>query len=150
MSTSALERLALTGTYRFNVDEKGRVIVPSAFVDELSSKINQEYYLLAMPEGKNNSYTLKIKPVLKTDYETKAAEFNKKPEDDAERKQFFNHYLLKMDNYNRINLTLPLMTYMGWETKADVLIAGCGNYFEIYKPEQNSAIQVVGKYHQIK
>ena len=138
-----LENLNLTGVYGLRLDEKTRIVVPSELREELSDKIQGDFYLLIAPYEKNEYSAIRVTPYPKEEYERKAEEMNRLQEPGCNKAMFFAQYRSKIDNQGRINITKFLADLMGFSLRSDVYVVGNGNYFEIVKLNRTEILEKI-------
>jgi MraZ protein len=116
------------GEYRHNIDDKGRMIIPSKFRYELGEKFvvtkGLEGCLFVYPSNEWNSIISKLK----------ALPFTKK-----DARTFMRFFLssateCEFDKQGRINITSPLAEYAGL-TK-DCVVIGVNDRIEIWSKER--------------
>ena len=111
------------GEYHYNLDEKGRLTIPSKFRDELG-------YEFIITRGLDNCLFV----YTKKEWENKLAQYNTLPNTKDSRKfmrLFLSGAILSStDKQGRTNISAPLMTYANL-TKECVII-GVGDHVEIW------------------
>lgn len=111
------------GEYHYNLDEKGRLTIPSKFRDELG-------YEFVITRGLDNCLFV----YTKKEWENKLAQYNTLPNTKDSRKfmrLFLSGAILSStDKQGRTNISTPLMTYANL-TKECVII-GVGDHVEIW------------------
>ena len=116
------------GEYHHSIDDKGRLIIPSKFRDELGSNIiitrGLEGCLFLYPESK---------------WETLVDKLNNLPFTKKDARSFNRFFLSgatasEFDKQGRINITSPLSSYAG--LKKDCVIIGVGDRIEIWDKDK--------------
>ncbi len=115
------------GEYHHNIDEKGRLIIPAKFRDELGEKFivtrGLEKCLYVYSESEWNNLVAKIKTL----------PFTKKDARIFIRSFFSGATECEFDRQGRINITSPLVSYAG-VTKECVII-GANDRIEIWSED---------------
>lgn len=114
----------LMGEYHHNIDDKGRLTIPSKFRDDLGEKF-------VITRGLENclfAYSLE-------DFQKIVAELQKIPFTKKDARQFMRFFLsgattVEFDKQGRINITSPLISYA--ELKKECIIIGTGDRLEIW------------------
>ena len=115
------------GEYHHNIDEKGRLIIPAKFRDELGFKfvitrgIERCLYVYSETEWNNIVAKLKTLPFTKKDVRT----FN--------RSFFSGATECEFDRQGRINITSPLVSYA--DIKKECVVIGANDRLEIWSEE---------------
>ena len=114
----------LMGEYHHNIDDKGRLTIPSKFRDDLGEKF-------VITRGLENclfAYSL-------DDFQKIVAELQKIPFTKKDARQFMRFFLsgattVEFDKQGRINISSPLISYA--ELKKECIIIGTGDRLEIW------------------
>lgn len=114
----------LMGEYHHNIDDKGRLTIPSKFRDDLGEKF-------VITRGLENclfAYSLE-------DFQKIVAELQKIPFTKKDARQFMRFFLsgattVEFDKQGRINISSPLISYAG--LKKECIIIGTGDRLEIW------------------
>lgn len=117
----------LMGEYHHNIDDKGRLIIPSKFRDDLGEKF-------VITRGLENclfAYSLE-------DFQKIVAELQKIPFTKKDARQFMRFFLsgattVEFDKQGRINISSPLISYAG--LKKECIIIGTGDRLEIWSSD---------------
>ena len=121
------------GEFHHNIDEKGRLIIPAKFRQELGERfvlvrgLEKCLYVYSEPEWNNIVAKLKTLPFTKKDVRTFIRSF------------FSGATECEFDRQGRINITSPLVSYADIITKC--VIIGANDRLEIWSEEnwiQNS------------
>lgn len=117
----------LLGEYRYNVDVKGRVSVPSKFRDDLGQSF-------VVTKGLDNCLFM----YSKTEWETFEEKLKQLPLTNADARTFIRFFFagateVEVDKQGRINIPQVLRDYAG--IKKDVVIAGVATRAEIWDSE---------------
>lgn len=112
------------GEYHHNIDDKGRLTIPSKFRDDLGEKF-------VVTRGLENclfAYSLE-------DFQKIVAELQKIPFTKKDARQFMRFFLsgattVEFDKQGRINISSPLISYA--ELKKECIIIGTGDRLEIW------------------
>ena len=114
----------LMGEFHHNIDDKGRLIIPSKFRNELGDKfvvtrgLDKCLFVYSMKEWEKNVSRLKSLPFTNKDART------------------FTRFFLsgavecEFDRQGRINITSPLVSYAGLKNKC--VIIGVNDHLEIW------------------
>ena len=114
----------LMGEYHHSIDDKGRIIIPSRFRDELGKEFivtrGLEECLFVYPKNKWNEIIEKL---------------NKLPFTKKDARSFMRFFLsgasaLEFDKQGRININSTLISYA--ELEKDCVIVGVGDRLEIW------------------
>ena len=112
------------GEYHHSIDDKGRLIIPAKFREELSDKFiitrGIENCLFAYPEESWNKIVEKLESL----------PFTKKDARSFTRFFLSGATVAEFDKQGRINITSPLIEYAG--TKKECVIIGTGDRLEIW------------------
>lgn len=114
----------LMGEYHHNIDDKGRLTIPSKFRDDLGEKF-------VITRGLENclfAYSLE-------DFQKIVAELQKIPFTKKDARQFMRFFLsgattVEFDKQGRINISSSLISYA--ELKKECIIIGTGDRLEIW------------------
>ncbi len=114
----------LMGEYHHNIDDKGRLTIPSKFRDDLGEKF-------VITRGLENclfAYSLE-------DFQKIVAELQKIPFTKKDARQFMRFFLsgattVEFDKQGRINISSHLISYA--ELKKECIIIGTGDRLEIW------------------
>lgn len=114
----------LMGEYHHNIDDKGRLTIPSKFRDDLGEKF-------VITRGLENclfAYSIE-------DFQKIVAELQKIPFTKKDARQFMRFFLsgattVEFDKQGRINISSPLISYA--ELKKECIIIGTGDRLEIW------------------
>lgn len=117
----------LMGEYHHNIDDKGRLTIPSKFRDDLGEKF-------VITRGLENclfAYSLE-------DFQKIVAELQKIPFTKKDARQFMRFFLsgattVEFDKQGRINISSPLISYAGLKKKC--IIIGTGDRLEIWSSD---------------
>lgn len=117
----------LMGEYHHNIDDKGRLTIPSKFRDDLGEKF-------VITRGLENclfAYSLE-------DFQKIVAELQKNPFTKKDARQFMRFFLsgattVEFDKQGRINISSPLISYAG--LKKECIIIGTGDRLEIWSSD---------------
>lgn len=115
------------GEYHHNIDDKGRLIIPAKFRDELGTKfivtrgLEKCLYVYSEPEWNNIVAKLKTLPFTKKDVRIFIRSF------------FSGATECEFDRQGRINITSPLVSYADIQTKC--VIIGANDRLEIWSEE---------------
>ena len=117
----------LMGEYHHNIDDKGRLTIPSKFRDDLGEKF-------VITRGRENclfAYSLE-------DFQKIVAELQKIPFTKKDARQFMRFFLsgattVEFDKQGRINISSPLISYAG--LKKECIIIGTGDRLEIWSSD---------------
>lgn len=117
----------LMGEYHHNIDDKGRLIIPSKFRDDLGEKF-------VITRGLENclfAYSLE-------DFQKIVAELQKIPFTKKDARQFMRFFLsgattVEFDKQGRINISSSLISYAG--LKKECIIIGTGDRLEIWSSD---------------
>lgn len=117
----------LMGEYHHNIDDKGRLTIPSKFRDDLGEKF-------VITRGLENclfAYSLE-------DFQKIVAELQKIPFTKKDARQFMRFFLsgattVEFDKQGRINVSSPLISYAG--LKKECIIIGTGDRLEIWSSD---------------
>ncbi len=117
----------LMGEYHHNIDDKGRLTIPSKFRDDLGEKF-------VITRGLENclfAYSLE-------DFQKIVAELQKIPFTKKDARQFMRFFLsgattVEFDKQGRINISSPLISYA--ELKKECIIIGTGDRLEIWSSD---------------
>lgn len=118
----------LMGEYHHTIDDKGRIIIPSKFREELGSEFivtrGLEECLFVYSKDKWNSIMEQL---------------NKIPFTKKDARSFMRFFLsgataMEFDKQGRINITSPLISYANLEK--DCVIVGVGDRLEIWSEEK--------------
>lgn len=115
------------GEYHHNIDDKGRLTIPSKFRDDLGEKF-------VITRGLENclfAYSLE-------DFQKIVAELQKIPFTKKDARQFMRFFLsgattVEFDKQGRINISSPLISYAG--LKKECIIIGTGDRLEIWSSD---------------
>ena len=112
------------GEYHHSIDDKGRLIIPAKFREELSDKFiitrGIENCLFAYPEESWNKIVEKLESL----------PFTKKDARSFTRFFLSGATVAEFDKQGRINITSPLIEYAG--IKKECVIIGTGDRLEIW------------------
>lgn len=117
----------LMGEYHHNIDDKGRLTIPSKFRDDLGEKF-------VITRGLENclfAYSLE-------NFQKIVAELQKIPFTKKDARQFMRFFLsgattVEFDKQGRINISSPLISYAG--LKKECIIIGTGDRLEIWSSD---------------
>lgn len=117
----------LMGEYHHNIDDKGRLTIPSKFRDDLGEKF-------VITRGLENclfAYSLE-------GFQKIVAELQKIPFTKKDARQFMRFFLsgattVEFDKQGRINISSPLISYAG--LKKECIIIGTGDRLEIWSSD---------------
>ena len=118
----------LMGEYHHTIDDKGRIIIPSKFREDLGEEFvvtrGLEECLFVYPKDKWNSIMEQL---------------NKIPFTKKDARSFMRFFLsgataMDFDKQGRINITSPLISYANLEK--DCVIVGVGDRLEIWSEEK--------------
>ena len=114
----------LMGEYHHNIDDKGRLTIPSKFRDDLGEKF-------VITRGLENClFAYSLAPFQKIVAALQKIPFTKK-----DARQFMRFFLsgattVEFDKQGRINISSPLISYA--ELKKECIIIGTGDRLEIW------------------
>jgi len=118
----------LIGEFRYNIDDKGRLFIPSEFREELGAEvvINRgiEKCLYVYPMGEWEVILKKLSTL----------SFTKKSNREFSRMFLSGAYRREIDSKGRINLEKSLMEYAGLQT--EVVIIGVGERLELWDKQE--------------
>lgn len=118
----------LMGEYHHTIDDKGRIIIPSKFREELGQEFivtrGLEECLFVYPKDKWDKIVLKLNTL----------PFTKK-----DARSFMRFFLsgataMELDKQGRINITSPLISYA--DLKKDCIVIGVGDRLEIWSNDK--------------
>ena len=114
----------LMGEYHHNIDDKGRLTIPSKFRDDLGEKF-------VITRGLENCLFASSLE----DFQKIVAELQKIPFTKKDARQFMRFFLsgattVEFDKQGRINISSPLISYA--ELKKECIIIGTGDRLEIW------------------
>ena len=118
----------LMGEYHHNIDDKGRLILPSKFRNDLGDEFiitrGLEECLFVYP---------------KTEWDKITQQLNKLPFTKKDARSFMRFFLsgataVEFDKQGRINITSPLVSYA--DLKKECVIIGVGDRLEIWDQEK--------------
>ena len=118
----------LMGEYRHTIDDKGRIIIPSKFREELGNEFvvtrGLEECLFVYPKDKWDSIVSQLNEI----------PFTKK-----DARNFMRFFLsgataMEFDKQGRINITSSLISYA--DLKKDCVVVGVGDRLEIWSLEK--------------
>ena len=117
----------LMGEYHHNIDDKGRLTIPSKFRDDLGEK----FVITRVLENCLFAYSLE-------DFQKIVAELQKIPFTKKDARQFMRFFLsgattVEFDKQGRINISSPLISYAG--LKKECIIIGTGDRLEIWSSD---------------
>lgn len=121
------------GTSTHTLDEKGRLIVPKRFVDEIPPKdaaftltASLDGCLLLMDRGSWDEAVAAFSKDVFVDSATRAV-----------RRIFLGHAdVLQPDKSNRVLINESLRAFAGLAPNGDVVLVGAGSSIEIWNPQQ--------------
>lgn len=114
----------LMGEYHHNIDDKGRLVIPTKYREELGDSfviargIEKCIYVYSMPEWEKLVGKLNTLPFTKKDARTFIRSF------------FSGATVCEFDKSGRINITSPLVSYAGLEKEC--VIIGVNDRLEIW------------------
>ena len=117
----------LMGEYHHNIDDKGRLTIPSKFRDDLGEKF-------VITRGLENCvFAYSLEDFQKIVAELQTITFTKK-----DARQFMRFFLsgattVEFDKQGRINISSPLISYAG--LKKECIIIGTGDRLEIWSSD---------------
>jgi len=120
--------IMLMGEYHHTIDEKGRIIIPSKFRDELGTNFivtrGLEECLFVYPKEMWDKITQKL---------------NSLPFTKKDARSFMRFFLsgataMELDKQGRINITSPLVSYA--DLKKECVIIGVGDRLEIWSHDK--------------
>ena len=115
------------GEYHHNIDEKGRLIIPAKFREELGNRfivtrgLEKCLYVYSEPEWNNIVAKIKTLPFTKKDVRTFVRSF------------FSGATECEFDRQGRINITSPLVSYA--DIKKECVVIGANDRLEIWSEE---------------
>lgn len=118
----------LMGEYHHNIDDKGRLVIPTKFREELGESfviargIEKCIYAYSMSEWEKLVNKLNTLPFTKKDARTFTRSF------------FSGATVCEFDKSGRINITSPLVSYAGLEKEC--VIIGVNDRLEIWSEER--------------
>ncbi|MEO0072319.1 MAG: division/cell wall cluster transcriptional repressor MraZ [candidate division WOR-3 bacterium] len=120
------------GYYRHAVDDKGRVAIPAPFRANLSRKTKDH---LVLNKGRDN--TIEVHPLVEWEKfeDSIALKLSRFHSDPLRIRRLLeqNVVTVKIDSQGRILIPQHFKDYA--QIKNEAVIAGVGNYFEIWNPE---------------
>ena len=118
----------LMGEYHHTIDDKGRIIIPSKFREELGQKFiitrGLEECLFVYPKEKWDKIIQKLNTL----------PFTKKDARSFMRFFLSGATVMELDKQGRINITSPLISYA--DLKKDCIIVGVGDRLEIWSNDK--------------
>lgn len=127
-----VEVIMFIGQYRYNLDDKGRLVIPQEFRKQLGSE-------LIINKGIETCITIyKL-----TDWEKLVEKITDLPFNQRENRLFSRYFLAnayqkELDNQGRINIDIDLIKYS--EITKECVIIGAGNVIEIWAKDKWEAI----------
>lgn len=121
------------GQYRYNLDDKGRLVIPQEYRKQLGNE-------LIINKGIEKCITIyKI-----SDWEKVVEKLSELPFNQRENRMFYRYYLAnayqkEIDNQGRINIDPDLVKHS--EITKECVIIGAGNFIEIWSKEKWEAIE---------
>ena len=117
----------LMGEYHHNIDDNGRLTIPSKFRDDLGEKF-------VITRGLENCLFADSLE----DFQNIVAELQKIPFTKKDARQFMRFFLsgattVEFDKQGRINISSPLISYAG--LKKECIIIGTGDRLEIWSSD---------------
>lgn len=114
----------LMGEYHHNIDDKGRLTIPSKFREDLGDKF-------VITRGLENC----LFAYSEADFQKIVAELQKIPFTKKDARQFMRFFLsgattVEFDKQGRVNLQAPLISYAGLQKEC--VIIGTGDRLEIW------------------
>lgn len=120
------------GYYKHAVDSKGRIAIPNAFRKILPAKSKHELIL-----NKGRDRTIEVHPLIEWEkFENEILlNLSRFKEDSLRIRRYLqaNVVIVQIDFQGRILIPAPYKQYA--ELKSEAIVAGVGNYFEIWQPE---------------
>jgi division/cell wall cluster transcriptional repressor MraZ len=124
------------GVHYNTMDEKGRVVMPAGFRRDVPPEVLEgDFYLTPEPEGH-----LMVRP--REEFEDTMRRIKRSPLETRVKKQYIRRInqltqRTSLDKQNRLVLTPMMRRRLGLEEagKSEVVILGCGDWFEIWHPE---------------
>ena len=127
----------LMGEFHHTIDDKGRIIIPAKFRDELGNEFvitrGLEECLFVYPKSRWDEIIAKL---------------NSLPFTKKDARSFMRFFLsgataIEFDKQGRINITSPLISYAGLEK--DCVVVGVGDRLEIWSTERWNAFYDTNK-----
>lgn len=122
--------MAFTGNTPYSMDDKNRVPIPPKFRDQFRNvallTTGLEPCVLLYTEEGFDAASLKVRAIPE---ETKEGR-------DARRDFFSNASTQNVDAQGRVRIEDPLLEHAGIEPKDAVIVAGVGDYMEIWKKSE--------------
>lgn len=126
--------VSFLGTSTHTLDEKGRLIVPKRFVDEIPPKDVKQFTLTASLDGC-------LLLMDQNSWEEAVAQFSRDVFVDsatrAVRRVFLGHAdVVEADKNHRILVNEALRAFAGLQPNAEVVLVGAGKSIELWHPQQ--------------
>jgi len=117
----------LMGEYHHNIDDKGRLTIPSKFREDLGDKF-------VITRGLENC----LFAYSENDFQKIVAELQQIPFTKRDARQFMRFFLsgattVEIDKQGRINISTPLISYAN--LKKECVVIGTGDRLEIWSSE---------------
>lgn len=117
----------LMGEYHHNIDDKGRLTIPSKFREDLGERF-------VITRGLENC----LFAYSEADFQKIVAELQKIPFTKKDARQFMRFFLsgattVEFDKQGRINLQAPLISYAGLQKEC--IVIGTGDRLEIWSSD---------------
>lgn len=123
--------LLFSGTYKYSLDDKNRLIIPVKFREILSADGVDKLYIA---RGDNHLYVFPLPVFLKLSDKFEAWDFTKEANQDYVRRFFSDAFDVTPDKQGRIMLPKELCAEAGIDREA--IIIGALNRMEIWPPDK--------------
>lgn len=123
--------LLFSGTYKYSLDEKNRLIIPVKFREILSAEGVDKLYLV---KGDSHLYVFPFPVFLELSEKLKSWDFTKESNQDYVRLFFSDAFDVVLDRQGRVILRKELCDEVGIDHEA--IIVGVLNRMEIWSPER--------------
>ncbi|RJP74445.1 MAG: division/cell wall cluster transcriptional repressor MraZ [Candidatus Abyssobacteria bacterium SURF_17] len=123
--------LLFSGTYKYSLDEKNRLIIPVKFREILSAEGVDKLYIT---RGDNHLYVFPLPIFLKLSDKFEAWDFTKEANQDYVRRFFSDAFDVAPDKQGRIMLPKEMCAETGIDREA--IIIGALNRMEIWPPDK--------------
>lgn len=135
--------IEFTGTYFSTLDEKGRFVLPAAFINEMGESVNTPLYF------EKNHFKPCIDLYPKEYWEVRSNDFTKNldpfDEEDEELKEFFfdNFQKIELAPSNRITIPADFKNYAS--ISKGMVLKGMGKYIRIWDDEEYEKTEKLGR-----
>jgi MraZ protein len=123
--------LLFSGTYKYSLDEKNRLIIPVKFREILSAEGVDKLYLV---KGDSHLYVFPFPVFLELSEKLKSWDFTKESNQEYVRLFFSDAFDVVLDRQGRVILRKELCDEVGIDHEA--IIVGVLNRMEIWSPER--------------